>query len=394
MNKIQVTNVQVTNEERSMMRAALLQAGIKTRGLDDDQLTSHYLDKFSDTPKKAEKINGDKPAPETEVKPEVKDTPFSEPIIKPAPDANNIGQAIQDAINAGLSGVKGSLDTEAVIKLINQHSKAPQLVEHIIRVVPAKGKPIKIEKAHPMLSDVLDWFSLDENVYLVGGAGTGKTTLAEQAAKALKMDFYAHGAIFESFQLFGFVDANGKYHNTPFYNACKGGGVCLFDELDSGYPAPLNSINQAIENGYVVFPNGETIIIDRNKTKFIGAANTIGLGATRQFVGRNPLDGAFLDRFKQVDIDYDLAIELSMSRAAWLKGGGDEKDFSIAENWARTVIDFRATLEKRGIKAIVSTRATRGGAGVLAKGWPLDKVKHCELYKHLSADQKKQLGVS
>lgn len=43
--------------------------------------------------------------------------------------------------------------------------------------------------------------------------------------------------------------------------------------------------------------------------RVVAAGNTIGQGASYTYVGRNQLDGASLDRFAMVNIDYDINIE-------------------------------------------------------------------------------------
>lgn len=62
---------------------------------------------------------------------------------------------------------------------------------------------------------------------LVGPAGAGKNVTIKQIADALKLDFYFTNAVTEEYKLTGFIDANGKYHETQFYKAFKNGD-CSF----------------------------------------------------------------------------------------------------------------------------------------------------------------------
>jgi len=251
---------------------------------------------------------------------------------------------------------------------------------------------VKIDGAHPMLPKLLDVHAIGENAYLVGPASSGKTTMVQQCADALGLDFHATGAVVDKFELLGFVDAGGKYHRTALREAVEHGGVFLFDEVDSSYPAPLNAFNALLENGHITFPDGATFQVDRSKTFFVCAANTLGTGANRTYVGRFELDRAFLDRFVQLEVDYDETIENRMAEQAWLSAGGSP-DNTIWQVWSEHVRGFRAKLAEKNIKVLVTPRATRRGAGLLARGWDIDDVTQSELYKHLSADQLQQVLV-
>ena len=90
----------------------------------------------------------------------------------------------------------------------------------------------------------------------------------------------------------------------------KNGGIFFLDEIDNSDPSALIVINSALANGYMAFPH-ETI--DRHKDfRIIAAANTWGKGADLQYVGRNALDGATLDRFDNIFFDYDTKLERAL----------------------------------------------------------------------------------
>jgi len=244
-----------------------------------------------------------------------------------------------------------------------------------------------------MLAKVLDVLAVGEKPFLMGGAGSGKTTIGVQAAEALDTNFYSTGAVMDKFELLGYSDAAGHYHRTPLRDAVEFGGVFLWDEIDASDAGALVAFNAMLENGFVAFPDNVTLHIDFTKTHFIASANTIGRGANRVYVGRNALDAATLDRWTQLEVDYDRGIEYAMARNAWRQGGGDDSQLAVAEAWANTVRELRDTLESRGILALVTPRATRQGAKLLARGWAKDDVIKTCLHKHLSADQIRQLSV-
>jgi len=352
--------------DRAKLRRKLLSQGYKTAGLSDEEL----LALGSQTPSE----------PTTrEVKAQVAPTP-----TKPAMDLSAALSLIQDRLE------HSTLDETRVVELIREHSNTKTSIEHVVHVHKPDTTTVKIEGAHPMLPKLLDVHAIGENAYLVGPASSGKTTMAKQCADALGLAFHATGAVVDKFELLGFVDAGGKYHRTALREAVEHGGVFLFDEVDSSYPAPLNAFNALLENGHITFPDGATFQVDRTKTFFVCAANTLGTGANRTYVGRFELDRAFLDRFVQLEVDYDEAIENSMAEHAWLSAGGNP-DNTIWQVWAEHVREFRSKLAEKNIKVLVTPRATRRGAGLLARGWELDDVQQSELYKHLSTDQRQQV---
>ena len=407
-----MTTITLSRAERSMMRATLLNTfGIQTKGMTADEMKAKYTEMTAtDAPSAptAPPVNDPQatPAPRKRKRSNpITDQPEDKPEAteaQPAPKSNGHdvkAKAALDALQALLGGQTAIVDEKQIIALIAKHSQAPKVMTHDYTITRVDGIETQIDSAHPLLGECLDVATCGENVYLVGPAGSGKTSLAIQMAEALEAEFYFTGSVAEKHELLGFVDAGGNYHETAFYKACKrhesksGKTLFLFDELDGSIPSASITFNAAIENGYAEFANGEKIIIDRELTFFVGAGNTIGKGPDRQYVGRFPMDAAFLDRWEQIDIEYDLGIELKMAGAAWLSAGGNPDQIDVAQSWAHEVVQFRRLLDDRKILALISPRATRRGAKWLAKGWTIERVRK-GMYKHLNDDQLASLGVS
>ena len=144
---------------------------------------------------------------------------------------------------------------------------------------------------------------------IVGPAGTGKSTAAEQLSRDMGLNFYLANRIQNTFELVGFVNAAGEYVTTQFYEAYTKGGIFLFDEVDASSPEALVTINAAIAQGYMAFPGHPNSMPMHKDFKAICAGNTFGTGSTLQYTGRNKLDAATLDRFMIVEWGYDTVLE-------------------------------------------------------------------------------------
>lgn len=165
------------------------------------------------------------------------------------------------------------------------------------------------EVLHEKFDTILKFVKQNEPVFLVGEAGTGKNYICKQVAKALGLDFYFSNAVTQEYKLTGFTDAMGKYQESEFYKAFKNGGLFMLDEIDASIPEVLVILNAAIANKYFDFPAPIGYVEAHPDFRVVAAGNTIGQGASYTYVGRNQLDGASLDRFAMVNIDYDINIE-------------------------------------------------------------------------------------
>lgn len=113
-----------------------------------------------------------------------------------------------------------------------------------------------------------------------------------------------------------------------------------------------------MENEIADFPCG---VIKRHANfRLIACANTYGKGADREYVGRNQLDGATIDRFKPiVDLDYDEKLELAISPD---------------RNFTKIVQKLRKAKDKLRIRHIISPRASIKGGKAINDGCELEDV--------------------
>jgi cobaltochelatase CobS len=118
------------------------------------------------------------------------------------------------------------------------------------------------------------------------------------------------------------------------------------------------ALNGALANGLSAFPDG---MVRRHKDSiFVAAGNTVGSGATAEFVGRNRLDAAFLSRFP-------VKIE-------WPRDPAIEKAIAGNDAWASRVMTARARAASAGIKHAIDPRHTQAGAALIAAGMSMDEA--------------------
>lgn len=227
------------------------------------------------------------------------------------------------------------------------------------------------EKLHNKFETVLKFVKMNEPVFLTGPAGSGKNVLCKQVAKALGLDFYFSNAVTQEYKITGFTDANGTFHETQFYKAFKNGGLFMLDEIDASIPEVLVILNAAIANRYFDFPAPIGYVEAHPDFRVIAAGNTFGLGADYEYVGRNQLDMASLDRFALIPIDYDREIEICVAN-------GNVELVNFAD-------DFRNAAKASGIHCVISYRGIQRMSKMLQL-LEVEEVLETCLLKNLQKD--------
>lgn len=262
------------------------------------------------------------------------------PATKPAPKAtaaapaNDAAALIAQAMQLLSKPTEAApIDEQAVIELIKKHAPV-----RAIEIKTADGSTNQVDGLqHSQFEKILRMIGAGLHVYLYGPAGTGKTQAAENAAQALGKPFYCISVCAQSTKsdLLGFIDATGKYCPSLFRKAFEEGGVFLIDEIDNGNPNVLAVLNAALANCVCAFPDG---MVKRHPEFIcIAAANTFGTGADRQYIGRNQIDAATLNRFVQVPVNYDEKLE----QALYGPIAADVQKIRAALKGERVVISMR-----------------------------------------------------
>ena len=345
---------------------------------------------------------GGQPAPKVPTPTPTKEVIVSQPKVE---------QAVQDLLNA-VQSMQGSAVDESTIRRIATEVVSPlsdnlsetrrevnadrtwvnakfvELAESIANIQPKvvhvtiKDRPTKELGGvqHNQFPKVLTALGAGLNIMMVGPAGTGKTTIASNAAKALDLPFSSKSCTSQTTEssLVGFIHAGGEYVGTEFRKRFQNGGVFLLDEVDNANPNVLGVLNSALANGEMAFPDG---MVKRHADFVcVAAGNTYGNGATTEYVGRNPIDAATKDRFVFIDVNIDESVESAMLEAVGL-------DATIAQHWLKVVRTARNNVQTFGLKVIVSPRATEGGAKLLRAGWSMQDTVDATLLKGAKPDQ-------
>lgn len=278
---------------------------------------------------------------------------IGETVSRPKRDTSGVSSKIKEEIE--------KKDLEVLPVILKEEPKVEIKTDGIVR--------------HDKFEQIKTCVANQIPVYLVGPAGAGKNHTLEQVSKDLGINFYFTNSVQQEYQLTGFVDAGGNYHDTQFYRACKeadGGIETMFflDEMDASIPEVLVKLNMAIAQGYFEFPNGEVLYFGEH-IHWVAAGNTFGNGADEMYTGRMVLDQASLDRFVVISFDYCLAIELHITN-----GNTELVNF---------IRQLRKEASDRGIRATFSYRCLTM-VTKLEKTMDLEEVLRIAVFKGMDKD--------
>jgi len=266
------------------------------------------------------------------------------------------------------------LGVEELIERVDQleRNASPRKVE----VVKPQKAPVKMGLQHREFETLLTAVTCGLHAYLVGAAGSFKTSAAGAVAKALDLECSSISVCQQTtaVALLGYMDARGSYVPTEFRKRYEEGGVFILDEIDNGNANVISVLNSALANGSCAFADG---MVKRHEDfRLVATANTHGLGANAQYVGRCQLDAATLDRFAFISWDYDEEME---------------KEIASNADWCKRVIALRHSAQALKSRIVISPRATFSGEKLLAAGMAQDKVEDLTIWGGSSSEEKKKI---
>jgi MoxR-like ATPase len=289
------------------------------------------------------------------------------------PEAASIRESIRQAVEQADTDARDRNNealTEAIETLTANFDETVRklIVPTTIEIKrPGITEPVPIAgTVHEVFQEVLETLQARDhqgrprNILLVGPAGCGKTTLAEQIAQALDVTDYSTPMVLSEHQVMGYEDAGGRYHPTAFRTAFEHGGVWLGDEMDSWSPEAALAANGALANGKTTFPDSPSPRRAHVDFYAIAAMNTWGKGGDREYVGRNEMDTATLSRFVTIPMDFDRALETALS-AQW-------------SEWRDLVWHVRDRSRELKVRMLAGTREMIHGLAMLNQGIDPDRV--------------------
>lgn len=206
-----------------------------------------------------------------------------------------------------------------------------------------KKEPKKPEQRHadPTIDTLLKRIDAGlRNFYMVGPAGTGKTTICKILGEMLNMPV----TILSCNSGTSPAEITGFKYPEPRPSAISQAigvrGIVVFDEitmLDASVAAAANAL---LANNEINTSTG--LVVRDPDCIIIATGNTIGDGANRVYIGNNQLDAATLDRFVGgfINVDYNKKYE--------------------SENFDSEVVEYihnlRLLIESNGFRRIASTR--------------------------------------
>ena len=199
--------------------------------------------------------------------------------------------------------------------------------------------------------------NLNQNIFITGLSGNGKTLMVEQVCAKLKKECYRVNITRQTDEddlLGGFrlINGNTVWQDGPVVAAMKNGGVLLLDEIDLG-SANLMCLQPVLEGKGVYLKKICQWVTPANGFCVFATANTKGRGSDDgKFIGTGIMNEAMLDRFP---VTFEQPYPTKATEKKILtKAGCVDADFAThLTQWAEII---RKSYYEGAVEDIISTR--------------------------------------
>ena len=183
-----------------------------------------------------------------------------------------------------------------------------------------------------------------KNIWMVGPAGCGKSTMARNVATDMDLPYLciSCGIGTSATEFIGY-----KYptrESTRFGEFYAKPSIILIDEITALDPTVAQILNAALANDEIETTTG--LVHRHPECIIIATSNTFGFGCDRQYVANNQLDASTIDRFIGgiVEVTYSAKYE-------------SRYDSEVVE-YVRSLRDF---ISEQNIRKVCSTRMIQAG---------------------------------
>jgi hypothetical protein len=238
-------------------------------------------------------------------------------------------------------------------------------------------------------------------IAMVGPAGNGKTTTAEEAFKALGYDYIVIDANdrMEAADLVGAMtfrqqdgNASEVWRDGPVAKAFREGKAILINEFDALDPRAAMCLQSVMQDAgkdrtgrYVTLPGNpdEDRIYPNGDCPLVLTMNTFGDGPNREYVGRNSLDAASKDRITIIDTGYENEDKILMAKGF---------TSTTAQDLVKWATEMRRRIDRDGLRIILSNRTLiRMAQAMEVYGWTFKQTVEREFLSRFSEAERKYL---
>lgn len=280
-------------------------------------------------------------------------------VMEKTEDSNGITYTVQDPTGKHYKTSKGGIKLRSYK---DEAGKAEELKQKLKELEKAKQEAEKkakevMEKQEEFDKNCFDFANLSPeekllqtvktgttNIWMVGPAGCGKSTMARNLASAMELPYLciSCGIGTSATEFVGY-----KYPEreaTKFSEYYSKPSIILIDEFTALDPAVAQVCNAALANGEIETTTG--LVHRHPECIIIATSNTFGNGADRQYVANNQLDASTIDRFVGgiIEVDYSPVYE-------------SQFDPEVVDY----VIQLRQIIKEHSIRRIASTRMIQAG---------------------------------